>query len=113
MWSRQIEFGIYTSIAQWFRHTSPHARPLEAEQVAAWGELSRRRIDVAFRLLDRQLAKNTFLAGPDFSFADITLVTSLEGTATAGLAIPGDCPNLKRWYALASKRPSVVATLPT
>ena len=111
MWSRQIEFGIYTAIAQWFRHTSPHARALEPVQVPAWGALSRERIDVGLRLLDRQLERNTYIAGADFSFADITLVTSLQATASSGLEIPSKCANVKRWFALACQRPSVVATL--
>jgi len=111
MWSRQIEFGLYSEIRDWFRQTSPFAKPLEADQLPAWGERARRRAEAGLRDLDRRLATNRFIAGPDFSFADITLVTSLQGTAAAGFAIPADCANVLRWFEMASSRPSVVSTL--
>ena len=110
MWARHVELGFYTAVRAWFRHGSPLARALEPEQVPAWAELAGRQADDALRQLDRPLAANTFVAGPDFSWADITLVTSLEGTAAAGYAIPDDCPNVRRWFETASRRPSVVAT---
>jgi glutathione S-transferase len=111
MWSRQIEFGLYGEIRDWFRQTSPLAKALEAEQLPAWGERARRRAEAGLRALDRRLASNAFIAGPDFSFADITLVTSLQGTAAAGFAIPVDCPHVLRWFEAASARPSVASTV--
>ena len=110
MWARQVELGFYTSVRAWFRHGSPLARALEPVQIPAWAELAGRQADDALRLLDRQLADHAFVAGPDFSWADITLVTSLEGTTAAGYAIPDDCPHVRRWLETTQHRPSVVAT---
>jgi glutathione S-transferase len=112
MWARCVEFGFYTSVRAWFRHGSPLARALEPEQIPAWAALNRRRAEVDLRLLDARLAESPWLAGAAFSWADVTLVTSLEATTQAGFAIPGDCANVLRWYAEASRRPSVVATRP-
>lgn len=112
MWARHVEFGFYTSVRAWFRHGSPLARALEPEQIPAWAALSRRRAEADLRLLDARLAESPWLAGPDFSWSDLTLATSLEGTASAGFEIPADCANVRRWYDQASRRPSLVATRP-
>ena len=112
MWARRVEFGFYTAIRAWFRHSSPYARAVEPVQIPAWAELNKRHAEEALRVLDHQLASSAYLAGPDFSWADITLVTSLEGTAGAGFEIPRDCQHVLRWLESASKRASVVATRP-
>jgi glutathione S-transferase len=112
MWARRVEFGFYTAIRAWFRHGSPFARALEPVQIPAWAELNKRHAEEALRVLDAQLAQNAFIAGPDFSWADITLVTSLEATAVAGFETPRDCENVHRWLESTSKRASVVATRP-
>ncbi len=110
MWARHVELGFYTAVRAWFRHGSPGARALEPVQIPAWAELAGRQADEALRVLDRQLADHAYIAGPDFSWADITLVTSLEGTAAAGRAIPEDCRHVRRWFDATTRRPSVVAT---
>lgn len=112
MWARRVEFGFYDAVRAWFRHGSPHARALEPIQFAEFSAHSRSRAERELQLLDAQLASNAFVAGDAFSWADITLVTSLEGTASAGFAIPADCRAVARWYAAAVERPSVVATRP-
>lgn len=112
MWQRRVEFGFYTAIRAYFRHTSPYARALEPIQVKEWGELNKGIAEDELRVLDAQLANNAFIAGPDFSWADITVVTSLQGTSVTGFEIPEDCKNVARWYATTCQRESVVATLP-
>ncbi len=112
MWARHVEFGFYTAIRAWFRHGSPHARALEPVQIAAWAELNKHHAEEALHILDEQLAHNPFVAGPDFSWADITLVTSIEGTSAAGFALPRSFGHVQRWFETASVRPSVVATRP-
>ena len=111
MWQRRIEFGFYLAIRAYYRQSFPAARVLEPVQVPEWGELNRGYAEDALRQLDPQLAENEFIAGSDFSCADITLIMSLQGTASTGFRIPGDCSNLERWYAAVCKRPSVLATL--
>ena len=48
----------------------------EPVQVPEWGELNRGYAEDSLRVLDTQLASNEFIAGPNFSWADITVVTS-------------------------------------
>lgn len=110
MWARRVEFGFYDAVRAWFRHGSPFAKALEPVQVAEWAALNRVRAERELRLLDDQLAASEFVAGDAFSWADITLVASLEGTAVAGFSIPGDCRHVARWFAAVAARESVVAT---
>jgi len=108
--ARLVEFGFYDSVRGWFRHGSPFARALEPIQVPEWAALCRTRADAALAVLDARLASSEFVGGDAFSWADITLVTSLEGTLPAGYSIPDGCANLRRWFDRISHRPSVVAT---
>ncbi len=112
MWARHVEFGFYTAIRAWFRHGSPLARALEPVQIPAWAELNKHLAEEALEILDDQLARNAFVAGPDFSWADITLVTSIEGTAAAGFELPGRFGHVRRWFERTSHRASVVVTRP-
>jgi glutathione S-transferase len=112
MWARHVEFGFYTAIRAWFRHGSPLARALEPVQIPAWAELNQHHAEEALHILDDQLALNLFVAGPDFSWADITLVTSIEGTAAAGYELPRRFQHVRRWFETTSRRASVVATRP-
>lgn len=110
MWQRRIEFGFYAAIRAYFRHSFEPARVLEPVQIAEWGELNRTLALDALRVLDAQLAENAFVAGPEFSAGDITLVMSLQGTAATGFRIPEDCVHVERWYAEVAQRPSVIGT---
>jgi len=112
MWARHVEFGFYTAIRAWFRHGSPLARALEPVQIPAWAELNQQHAEEALHILDDQLSRNAFVAGPDFSWADITLVTSIEGTAAAGFELPRRFQHVHRWFESTSRRASVVATRP-
>jgi glutathione S-transferase len=78
------------------------------EAVAA----SRPKLEAIVAMLDRALEGREFLAGDEFSFADILLMV----TATVPPAFPEGAqaldaaPNLKRYIELHSQRPSFVAT---
>ena len=111
MWLRIVEFGFYSEARAWFRHTMPALAALEPVQIAAWGELNQERAEASLRMLDGQLASHEFIAGPDFSFADIVVVTTLQAPFGA-FPIPEDCKHVERWYETTAARPSVASTVP-
>ena len=113
MWQRIVEFGLYTQIRAYIRQTSSFAKPLEPVQVAQWGELNKRYARDSLRMLDGQLSENRYIAGPDFSWADIIVVTSLQGLPGRAFAIPDECRAVRTWYDTVSERPSIRATQPT
>jgi glutathione S-transferase len=111
MWQRLVEFQLYAPARECFRHLAPSALPLEPHQIAEWGELNRQRALDGMALLDERLAKAEFIAGELFSVADITALFTLEGMGGFGdLGVGARHPNLQRWYAAVSQRPSALAT---
>lgn len=109
MWNRRAEFELYLAIQAAFRHLHPGMVGYEVPQIAEWGEVNKGRAIEAMRLFDRQLANSRFVAGADFSIADITAFVSIEFLKAARLSMPDDMPNLARWRDEIAARPSAAA----
>lgn len=60
-----------------------------------------------FEVLERQLETNTYIAGPDYTIADIALFPWVAGYEWSGVSIDG-LTSLKRWLDLVGARPAVV-----
>jgi len=109
MWQRLAEFQLLYTIAQTFRHTHPAMREMENPQVPQWAEANRPRALTAMRRFDAALASRRFLAGDNFSVADITGLIALDFAKPARIAIPEDLLHLRRWREEVSSRPSAAA----
>jgi glutathione S-transferase len=72
-----------------------------------WGERHREKFVRGMKYFDSGLKTHPYVAGDDFSMADITVYTSLLHAGAAGIAIPDDCSALSAWQAKMSERPSV------
>ena len=62
-------------------------------------------------LMESQLSKERFLAGPDFTVADITAIMPFTILERIGIDIPDHCPSVRRWRDEVFARPSVAAIL--
>jgi GSH-dependent disulfide-bond oxidoreductase len=60
-----------------------------------------------FEVLERQLKDNSYIAGPDYTIADIALFPWVAGYEWSGVSIEG-LTSLKRWLDLVGARPAVV-----
>jgi GSH-dependent disulfide-bond oxidoreductase len=60
-----------------------------------------------FEVLERQLKNGTYIAGEEYSIADIALHSWVAGHEWSGVSIDG-LPALKRWLDLVGARPAVV-----
>jgi glutathione S-transferase len=109
MWQRLAELQLLFPIAMAFRHTHPAMREMESPQIAEYAAASRARAMVALGRFDRALASRRFLAGDDFSVADITGLIAVEFTRLARIAIPEEMRDLTRWRAEVAGRPSAKA----
>ena len=69
-------------------------------------ERYQREVRRLFEVLDRQLGRHPFLAGEDFSIADIATWPWVGAYGWAGVSDEG-LPHLKRWLALVGDRPAV------
>lgn len=109
MWQRRIELGLMLPIAMAFRHLHPGAAHLEDPQVSQWGEINKPRATEFMRILDDQLAENTFVCGDEFTVADISAVVALQFRKPARIEIPPELTNLLNWFDEMERRPSVTA----
>lgn len=109
MWQRRMELGLLTHVSQAFRHLHPAMAHLEVPQVAAWGEANKGRAMEALGVLDAQLGAIRFVAGNDYSIADITALVAMDFMRPARLQRPPELKHVERWYAEVSSRPSAKA----
>lgn len=109
MWQRRVELGLFNHVAQVFRHLHPKMAHLETPQVLDWGEANKPKVADALRLLDDRLATSRFLAGDDYTIADITAFVAIDFMKPAKLAMPDGLLNIARWYASIATRPSSAA----
>jgi glutathione S-transferase len=83
-------------------------KELEVPQVPEWGEANKPRVVEFLELLDRELKTRPFIAGERFTVADITAMVAFDFIKVIKLTTP-DLPDLKRWHAEVSARPSARA----
>lgn len=108
MWQRRVELGLLQHVVAIVRHTNPKMAALE-EQVPQWGEANRPRLHRALRSLDHRLQANPFIAGADYSIADITAQVTVDFMRVAREEVPEDCLALRVWREKVSARPSANA----
>lgn len=109
MWQRRVELEYLFPVMHTFRHTHPHMAKLEVPQVPAWGEANRPRVMAMLEFLDSELAERPFIAGEDYTIADITALVATDFMKPAKIERPDRLANLARWYDAVSSRPSASA----
>lgn len=109
MWQRRVEFHLLVPVSQAFRHIHPAMQEWEVPQVPQWGEANKPKAVWFMRLLDEELAKRRFIAGENYSVADITAMICIDFLKPARIVIPDDLQNLRRWYLEVAARPSANA----
>lgn len=115
-WTRRIEHDGYAAVVNVLRNSRPAFadRPLPGAwppmvQLPALAERGEMMWEVFVRTVDAQLGEMTWIAGEAYSFADITLLTTVDFAGAARLAVPEACANLRRWHTAASARRSAKA----
>lgn len=109
MWNRRVEFHLFLPVATVFQHLHPAMKIMIDPQVAAWGEANKPRVLEFLRFLDGELQNRPFVAGPDYSVADITALVAVDFMRVSKLAVPDDLIHVRRWHETVSARPSAVA----
>lgn len=72
-----------------------------------WGERQLDKFTKGLRYFDGVLATTPYLAGDQFSMADITVYAALLHAAFLSITVTDDYPALKAWQAKVAERPSV------
>ena len=116
MWERRAEQEGFAAVMEAVRNSVPGlkgravAGPHDYEQIPELAARSRIKIGNFYDDLNRQLATQAYVAGSEFSAADITALVTVDfATAAARLPIPDGHDALRRWYALVAARPSTSA----
>ena len=108
MWNRRMEFNILQPIADTFRQRHDFFKG-RIRQLAEYAEVQRLNAEDGLTWLDRELGAHRFVAGDQFSIADITAVVAVDFGRVSKIAIKPDQQNLARWHAAISARPSAKA----
>jgi glutathione S-transferase len=109
MWVRRIEFAVMTPVGMFWRHAHPFTAAVVVPQYKEFGESNRAHYERALGWLDKELTGKNFVAGQDYTVADICLLSTVDFAAWIGLSIPENLPNVKAWHARVSERPSAKA----
>jgi glutathione S-transferase len=109
MWQRRVEFHLLTQVSHIFRNLHPAMAQMEVPQVPAWGEANKPRVLEFLQVLDDALGTRRYVAGDDYTVADITGLVAIDFMKPAKLAVPDTLANVRRWHAEVSARPSASA----
>jgi glutathione S-transferase len=116
MWERRAEQEGFAAVMEAVRNAVPGlknraiAGPHDYEQIPALVERSKQRVRNFYADFNARLADMAFVAGDEFSVADITAVVTVDfATKAAGLPIAEEHAALKRWYDTVSGRSSMAA----
>jgi glutathione S-transferase len=109
MWNRRVEFHLFLPVSHIFRHLHPAMKDMEQPQVREWGEANKPRVLSFLEFLDGELKARSFIAGNDYSVADITAMVSVDFLRVSKIPVPDALANVKRWHAAVSARPSASA----
>ncbi len=103
-WNHRLFTEIFSPIADAFRNAHPkykeRALPGVAPviQLPALADRGQVRLAEGFDMLNTELAQRPFLAGPDFSFADIDLLVAIDFAQWAARVTPDSAlGHLSRW----------------
>lgn len=114
MWERRMEQEGFAAVMETVRNGASGlkgraiAGPHGYDQIPELVERGRRRIANFYGDLETRLAEAPFIAGYQFSVADITAVVAIDFARNAlSLSIPAENVASKRWYDSVTSRPSM------
>jgi glutathione S-transferase len=116
MWERRVELDGLAPAMDGVRNAAAGLKgralsgPHDYEQIPELVERSRRRVSDFYKDFDSRLEDVDFVAGDDFSVADITALVTVDfATIEFKMPIPPDAHSFERWYKTVAGRPSAQA----
>jgi len=108
MWQRRMEYEVFLPITQVFRNGHAFFKG-RIPQVPEYGEVCRKHAEQRLEWLDGVLADRPFVAGERYTIADITALCAIDFGRVSSIRVTPEQPNLARWHAAVSSRPSAKA----
>jgi glutathione S-transferase len=116
MWERRVELDGFAPAMEGVRNAAAGLKgralsgPHDYEQIPELVDRSRHRLANFYADFDDRLDEVPFIAGADFSVADITALVTVDfATAALKMPIPGSARAFHRWYERVAARPSASA----
>jgi glutathione S-transferase len=116
MWERRVELEGFAAVMETVRNGVPGlkgraiAGPHDYEQIPELVERGKLRVKDFYADLDARLADVPFVAGDQFSVADITALVTVDfATKAISLPLQEEHAASKRWYDSVSARPGAAA----
>lgn len=112
-WQWRVEFEGLMPVAEALRNSSPAMvrralpGPVGYAQIPALAERGLQRLQHFFITLDQHLQGRDFVAGGQFSVADITAVVAVDFARVVKCRPGEQHPHLMRWRAAMAQRPSM------
>jgi glutathione S-transferase len=108
MWNRRMELELFLPLARALQNTLPFFKAM-MKQFPDYGAAQHEAVNQRMVRLDSELKNREFISGNRFTIADITAQVAVDlRTNLGGMPMP-DLPNLRRWHASVSARPSAKA----
>lgn len=115
MWNNIVEQTGFFAVAETLRNWSPGFRdhvfpgPVSYPQIPELIARGRKRTAAFFDRIEQRLQESAYLAGPDYSLADISLLTVTDFASWVKIDPTDNRPALGDWYRLVSQRPAAAA----
>ncbi|WP_133647271.1 glutathione S-transferase [Paraburkholderia flava] len=108
MMSKRAELELLDAISVYFHHGTPGLGPqVELYQNPEWGFKQRDKALRGMHYFDAVLRNQPYIAGNEFSMADITVIGGMIFASIVKLPLPVECTALMAWYDRMLERPSV------
>lgn len=105
MWNRRAELNFLMPVGMAFQHLSGYFSDRMTPN-KAWGEDCLKSANGFMRFIDKHLANSDYIAGDNFSIADISVLCTLDFARVIKAKPTEEQVNLRRWYDAVSSRPS-------
>lgn len=108
MMTKRAEIEVLDAVSVYFHHATPGLGPdIELSQNPEWGERIRDKAVRGMHYFNSVLKNQPFVAGYEFSMADIALPGGMIFASLVKLPIPDKCEALRAWQARMHERSSV------
>ncbi len=108
MWQSQVEMALLLQVGMCFQHSTGYFKD-RMVPVAEYGKQAGINAAKYLNILERRLELNTYIAGEDFSIADITALCAIDFARVVDIRLSDKHTNIRRWYDLVNQRPSAKA----
>ena len=106
MWSQRIYAQLFMTYGLFVRHSLSLFADV-VDQVPAFAETQRDAMPGRWRWLDREMSDGRpFIAGQEFSMADVQGMTVLMIADALDLPVPDDCKHVNQWAGVVQSRSS-------